>query len=577
MRLPAHDWIALGVAVAVRVAALYSLEQTAYADFPLVDAHTYWQQAQQLLDGVDPFLDGLYQPPGYPLALAALGQLLGGTLTLAAVRWAQLLLGVATSVGLLLLGRRVGTPLGAPWAGAAAVLLYSLYPSTLLFELDILTPALTSAALVGALLCVMSPAWWPAPLAGALCGMAAVCHPTYLFVAGWLGVWRGGQPAGRRALAGFVVVLAICLAPTTARNIQDTGRPVLVSHNAGLNFYLGNNPRWRETAFLRAGLPFRQLVLDAQPHRRDVAARNAYWWSRSRAEISADPAAWTGALLTKSYWSVHNNETPRNEDYRCRTEEPALAWLRWLPVHYGWVFPLSVLGAVHVLRRRDRAGIALLGSWAALHVPMILFLVADRYRLATWPLVCLLAPIGLVALADLVRQRSRWLAAAAALAVVPWLPTDPVIEKDRARCLHVQGNMAFMIEDFPEARRLYEASLSEDAENMSARMYLASMAHKAGHYDAAAAQMSVVLEHFPDHFPSLKLMSSIQKKRGDLDAAALFMGRAYHVPGDRRASGVRYVLLLLEAGRREEALQAAEADPQLMRDRRVRKAFSEQQ
>jgi len=573
MRLTAAEWIALGAAVAVRVAALWSVEQTVYADFPVVDAQTYWQQAQALLSGEDPFSAGLYQPPGYPSALAALGWVLG-ELTLPAVRRLQLLLGVATSVGLLALGRRLGTPAGAPWAGAVAVLLYALYPTTLLFEHDLLTPALTNAALVGALLCLLGAPWWKAPVAGALSGLAVVCHPTYLLAVGWLGAWRSRQAGGRAALLGFAVVLGLALAPTTLRNHKDFGTLTLVSHNAGLNFFLGNNPDWRTTAALRAGIDFRQLVLEAEPHRRDAAERDAYWKQRARDGIVSYPVSWASTLAAKSYWSIHSTEIPRNEDYRCRVEAPSMRWLAWLPVRYGLVFPLALLGAVRVVRRREGEGVAVVGAWAMLHLPMILFLVADRYRLATWPMVCLLAPLGVVALRELLAARSVWLVGAAAAAVLPWLPISDTVKKDPAWCLHAQGNMAFVQEEKAEALRLYEASLALDADNLAARTYIASILYQQRRYGPAAEQMEIVLRAFPDHFPSLNLMSSIQRRMGNLDAAATYLGRAYAVPGQRRSTGVRYVKLLVEAGRVEEARQVVREHEELQRDRRVRELFS---
>jgi tetratricopeptide (TPR) repeat protein len=573
MRPSRTEWIILGVVVAARVAALVSLELTTYADFPLVDAQTYWQQATTLLEGRDPFSEGLYQPPGYPAVLAAFGWL-SGELTMAAIRRLQLVLGCLTSLGLLVLGRRLGSRLGAPWAGAAAVLLFSLYPTTLLFEGDLLTPALTNAALVGALLCLLNTHWWRAPFAGALMGLAVVCHPTYLFAAGWLAAWRGMMPDGRRALAGFTVAFALSLSPTVVRNYQDFGAFTPVSHNAGLNLYLGNNPGWRGTSSMRAGLEFRQLALEAEPHRRDTAERNKYWRDRAITGIIEHPDAWAAAVATKAVWSVNNTEIPRNEDYRCRIEEPSLQWLGWLPVRYGWVFPFALLGAAGAIRRRDREGVALAGAWVALHLPMVLFLVADRYRLATWPLICLLAPLGAVVLRDLVRARSPWLLGVLVAAAIPWASIDEVTDKDPAWCRHVQGNLAYMVGERDEAMRLYQESLALDGDNMSARTYVASMLTAAGEHRRAAEQMDEVLREFPEHFPSLRLMSSIEQRLGDRDAAADYMGRAYRVPGKRQSTGVKYVELLVEAGRIDEARAIVRDDEDLQRSRKVRQALS---
>jgi len=343
-RLIWYEWAAIAAAIAVRIAAVLSFALTDYASHPLVDAYTYWDQAGKLFEGQDPFRDGLYQPPGYPYFLSLLGHLTGRP-ELGVVRWAQAGLGVLSSLMLLGLGRSLGGRVGVPWLGAAAAVLMSLYPTTLLFELDILTPTVTTAAFLGALV----TSWWGrrailGAVSGLLLGAAVVCHPTYLLAAGVLAVWLFFRDRLRAVL--LVVGLAAALAPTTLKNLEDFGRPTLVSHNAGVNLYIGNNAAWRQTAFLRPGLPFRKLVLEADPAERDVSERNAYWRARTLTEIAEHPDAWGAALLTKAYWSLHNTEVPRNEDYRCRVETEPLGWLGWLPVRYGLVLPLALIGLV---------------------------------------------------------------------------------------------------------------------------------------------------------------------------------------------------------------------------------------
>jgi hypothetical protein len=566
-RLKWYEWAAIAVAVAARVVAVLSFQRTDYAAHPMVDAYTYWEQAGALFAGQDPFVEGLYQPPGYPLFLSLLAHLTGRP-ELVAVHWAQAALGVISALLLLALGRSLGGRVGVPWAGAVAAVLFSLYPTTLLFELDILTPPLTTALFLGAL----ASSWWGRRavlglVSGVLVGLAVVCHPTYLLAGGVLGAWLLWGQRLRGVL--FVVGLAAALAPTTARNLRDLDSFALVSHNAGINLYLGNNPAWRQTAFLRPGLPFRQLALEAEPDVRNVAERDAWWRRRTVEEITAHPDAWAAALVTKAYWSIHSTEVPRNEDYRCRIEARPLAWMGWLPVRYALVLPLALVGLASLRRRRE--GALLGGLWLMLHLPLIIFLVADRYRLATWPMLCLLAPLGIAAVGQaLSRWRAGvpppaiWLLLTPAL-VVPWLPTDPVIDRDPSWCLHVQGNLAYMEQRLDEAMELYQASIALDPDNISAWNYIAALHHRARRYPQAAEAMEHVLHDFPDHFPSLRFMSQIQEDLGDLPAAAAYMGRAYQVPGDRTSSGVRYVKLLVAAGRVEEARAVLAADPELAR------------
>lgn len=584
------EGVVLGLAVAVRVAGLVAFEQTLYADHPMVDAYTYWDQATAMLAGKDPFAEGFYQPPGYPVFLWALARLTGGA-DLVVVRLAQAWMGVLTTGLLVLLGRRVGEPLGAPWMGAAAGLLFTLYPSTLLFEQDVLTPALTCLLSTAALslLWDLRPAdpatgapAGPSPLraglAGLLQGLAVVVHPTYLLASlasgAWLllQAWRApdGAPLSRRAgpTLAFALALGLALTPTAGRNHLIHHQPALVSHNGGLNFYLGNNLGWRETMFLRPGLPFRRLVLEAEPDKRDVAQRNEWWWQRTREEIADHPVAWLSILGTKALWSVHDTEIPRNEDYRCRTDQGPLAWLGGLPVRYGLALPLALAGAV-ILARRGGGGPLLVGTWVALHLPLVIFLVADRYRLATWPVVCLAAAAGLHALlqAGLATRDGRrparaWLLLLPVLPL-PFLPIDARTSYDAAWCLHVDGNLALMAGDEDGAVALYQQAMALDPDDWGARDFLARTLAERGETTQAITLMEPLVAWFPDHYPSLYFLAGLYQRADRLDQAADTMGRAWRVPGDRTNTGVRYVKLLVQAGRRDEARQVVAATPAL--------------
>ena len=63
--------VILLVLVLVRLWLIWALGHTLYAEYPQVDAFTYWQQADGLWQGKDPFKEGLYQPPAYPYFIYA--------------------------------------------------------------------------------------------------------------------------------------------------------------------------------------------------------------------------------------------------------------------------------------------------------------------------------------------------------------------------------------------------------------------------------------------------------------------------------------------------------------------------
>ena len=144
-------------AIVARVVAMMSLQSTAYERHPLVDAHTYWAQATSLAKGVDPFRDGYYQPR----AIQCFFVLVAGMV------WARTLGSPYPSVGfggITTLVLIPGTAIGGAerrWFGWVAGALYAFYPSTILFELDLLTPAVTGFVSVFLLVLVTpnAPAW----------------------------------------------------------------------------------------------------------------------------------------------------------------------------------------------------------------------------------------------------------------------------------------------------------------------------------------------------------------------------------------------------------------------------------
>ncbi len=562
----------LALALLTRLGGWWSIGETPYADAPLVDAYTYWTQAQQLLAGRDPFADGFYQPPAYPVLLWGLFSLTGSTAP-QLVRGLQAAAGVLSTWLLMRAGRGLGRHLQAPWLGALAGAIYALYPTTLLFELDLLTPSITALLIAGAF-ALLLPAGAPGlrrSLGAGLClGAAASFHPSTLLAAPAL-AW-GLRTRGRRPVAALLLGTALALSPTTGANLLRFGQPSLVSQNDGLNFYLGNNPDWRETSTLRPGLEFRQLVLEADPATRGTTfARNTYWRQRSLEAIAAAPWSWLEALTTKAAWSINDAEIPRNEDYRCRLQRPVMSWIGRLPLSYGLAFPLAGLGALTLWRLGGLARAVPL-SWLALHLPLLIFLVSDRYRVATWPALALCAAAGAAALRR-APPSPRIAPALGALILLPWLPIDRRVGFDPGWCLHQDANFAYADRDWPRARDLYRAALSYDPEDLSARSWLGRSLLELGDARGALEVLEPLVAAFPDSHPSLVLISQAAARAGELDAAADYMGRAYRTPGPRTHTGARYVELLVRAGREAEARAVVAADPSLREHPKVSAAL----
>ena len=575
------------LAIGLRIAAQLSIVGTPRSRWPQVDAWTYFDQAKKLAEGESAFGEGFYQPPGYPAFLSLVFRLFDATPDVA--RATNAVLGVLTVLGLLYIGRHLGRRFDAPWVGPIAAALYTLYPRTILLELDLLTPPLTNALVVGAIAILFVqrlPLWARAIGVGLVCAWAAEVHATALLLVPVLALTlrlMGGH--FRKEGVVFFAAVLVGIWPTWGRNLDQWDSWAPISHNSGLNLFLGNNPDWKETMFLRAGLPFRKLVLEAEPHRRNLPQRNAYWTDRAKDEIAKDPLGWMRALAEKAYWSVHHREIPRNEDYRCWTDKGNLKWVGSLPVRYGLLLPFAVLGGV-LLWRRERelaraevpgpsGAMAIPLVWVALHLPMVLFFVSDRYRLATLPWLCLCAALAPIAWRQWRAGARPWILICGAFtaAAIPWGPIDAVTDPDPGWCRHLEGNYAISDRDWEGAEALYREAIALNPDDIGAYPWLSAALDRQGRLDEALEAGAVALAAFPTSYPTLKTMAGLARKAGDLDSAIEYTARAMQVPGNRSTMATRYVSLLVEAKRYTAAEAFLKKYPKLRKHPRLKNAI----
>jgi lipopolysaccharide biosynthesis regulator YciM len=100
---------------------------------------------------------------------------------------------------------------------------------------------------------------------------------------------------------------------------------------------------------------------------------------------------------------------------------------------------------------------------------------------------------------------------------------------------------------------------------MGAHYWLGRLAESRKDWTATIEHLDVVLRQFPDHFPTLSARADASYYAGRKDECAAHLLRAYRVPGNRTATGVKLVKLLRTLDRDPEARALLEADPKLAR------------
>jgi len=515
-------WLAVGVvwlaAFGVRFLYIDQSQASPFFDFPLVDAKTYTDTARQLAvegqwaGGRAPF----WQPPLYPYFLGIIYSLFHPGYYLP--RLIQAALGALNCVLLYLLGRRVFSHgLGLIAAGVGAV-----YGPLVFFEAEFLPPVLAVSLNLGLLLSLLRaapgrPGSFLVP--GVALGLSALCVANILlfspFLAAWVYLRHGGLPVGQRLAPVGLLVLGslLAIAPVTLRNYLVGDDLVLISSNAGINFYIGNNAEYEETVRIQPGPGWRALVSRPRTEAGITRAseQSGFFFGKAWEFARNHPLAYIRLQLYKTCLFWHGNEIGRNQDlYYARNYSPLLQPLLWkhgIAFPFGLLAPLALVGivlaCVQGLHRHHDIALLLL-FLLSYTLAVVLFFVSSRYRLPVVPILLLFAAYGVRECCALLRERprSRLSVAVAGLSVLLLAASNfrvgPMDMDGNAETHHRLG-FAFEQKGLhANAVAAYNTALAQDPDIQEARYNLASLHAQMGRYDRAIDAYRGFLERFPD-------------------------------------------------------------------------------
>jgi tetratricopeptide (TPR) repeat protein/4-amino-4-deoxy-L-arabinose transferase-like glycosyltransferase len=400
---PRRDWqwpALIGLlALALRLVYLGESAASPFFASPVIDARTYADQALALAAGEAP-PGPFWQPPLYPYLLGLVFRVCGENYWVP--RLLQALLGAGSCALLYWIGRRFFSPAVALGAGLAA----AAYGPFIYFGGELLpaVPALF-LYLLFFLSLLRPPGPWRWLLSGALLGLAALTVANILLFLPFLMLWvLWPSPRPWRGALLLLLGWALPIAPVTAHNYLAGGDWVLISANAGLNFYIGNNPDYGRTVNIRPGQDWARLVEtpELEAGIETPAAKSDYFTAKSWAFIANHPLDWLKLLCYKLYLFWRGDEIPRNQDpYYAREDSLLLRLLLW---HQGLAFPFGLVGPLAILGIfcfwRSPAGQTPEGRLLLLFplvyiLSVVLFFPADRYRLPALPFLLLFAGQGL--------------------------------------------------------------------------------------------------------------------------------------------------------------------------------------
>ncbi|MDE2703959.1 MAG: tetratricopeptide repeat protein, partial [Gemmatimonadota bacterium] len=492
-----------------------------------------------------------WQPPLYPVLLGGLFALAGDDLYLP--RLIQAVIGALVCVLICLLGYRVfdaGIGLGA---GVAA----ALYGPLIYFGGELLPTLLACCLNLLVLLLVIGEGGWARWLAaGVLLGLSALAVANVLLFApvllGYL-YWRQRR---LRPAAFLLLGCALVIAPVASRNWAVGGDLVLISHNAGINFYIGNNADYDQTTRIRPGRDWVELV--EMPERRagieQPSAKSRYFFAQSWQYITSEPLDFTGLLAYKGYLFLRGDEIPRNRDlYFARNDSSLLSLLLWkkgLAFPFGLIAPLALLGLFAFLRTSESPEGRLLALFVACYaLSVVLFFVTGRYRLPTVPVLLLFATCGVRVL-----WQRPWpaLAAVAALLIFCNVATGAMDREGDAH-EHYYLGYAYEQRDMPaHAARHYRRAIDRDPTFAEPLLALAALHAEAERYGKALELYRRYLKTQP-HDADVRFLlghTALLARRYD-EAAAAYSEVAAARPNWAAAhGGLGYALLMADQPQR---------------------------
>ena len=510
--------MALGIfllAALVRVLYVLALRDHPRFDAPVMDPGYHLAWARSLLEGEEFRAGPFFRAPLYPVALAAMLKVSGGSLL--GVRLIQALLGALTAALTYRLGARVAGEGSGRIAGVLAALSWTLVA----FDAELLIPVLLLPILLVAL--ELTVVWRERAAAaaessaessiggsapssrlsrvplglfvGLAFGLAAVTRPNVLLFMPLLflgaATWhRRVQPAIWLTLGTVLPIL-----PVTVHNALE-GDVSLIATQGGVNFWIGNNPSSDGSTAIVPGTRdgwwegyFDAIAQAEAEEGRTLKATEVSRHYRGKATdwMFSEPGAALRQLAWKARLFVANVELANNKDMRFLAFRTMPA-LRFSPMRWGLLLSLGSVGLALLClgqsqsRRRGAAVLAGFGTVYALSI--VLFFVNARFRLPLVPILSIGSGVALMALWEALQGR-RWISVlvvlgpAAAISALSFIEPAGYVASD-ANGLAELARAELDRGDADAAVRYLEQAIQENPGSVQVRIALAKAIVGAG-------------------------------------------------------------------------------------------------
>ncbi len=436
-----------------------------------------------------------------------------------------------------------------------AGLISAFYPLLLYFNTEFLIPVLILPLDLALLISVVamprqcSLLRWALP--GFLLGLSALARPTVLILVPaillWMlftREWRSLRAYSSRASV-LLIALGLTIAPATVHNLIVGQDFVLISSQAGVNFWIGNNPEADGKSALAPGSQVRAgeyvdnvwlssvMIARGRTNEELKASQvSRYWFRQGLNYWVNEPASAAGLFLKKCYFMINGTEIPSNRSiyfYAGHSKLWSFLVSRGpLKFPFGLLLPLAAAGMVLVDRRRYSLLYLTIAFYA---LGVVLFFVNARFRLPLIPLLIIFAAGGLSAFISLAK-RGKWkslIAPFIVFAVFSWFANTSwfgVADEDLSKPHLEIGNSYFIAGEYDKALSSFVRAYELNPRSVAILNALGAIHYLGRDFDKAEKFYLEALA-LPNLYPQIpNNLGLIYEQKGKLDAAENYFRRA---------------------------------------------------
>lgn len=553
-----------------------------------LDSLVYHSWALAILDGASTD-SAFFRAPLYPYIVALLYKLFGVSPWPVVIF--QNLLGLATAFttyrfALKLIGRRL-----AFWAGLAV----ASYPTLVFFEGETLMTTVTvflyTLSVFHLHKTLQSPSGRSALVTGLIFGLAAITRPAILpllIIFPVVSALKLGLSHWRPILVSSLLMAGgalIPIAPVTIANDAASGEFVLISTQAGANFYIGNSREADGITATALGPQMRigQYKDNIRTSAEDEAERrvgralsqsevSSFWFHEAFTEIANEPSRALQLFMRKLYYFWHGQEIINNRSLYYGGEyswimKPAL-WKYGINFPGGVLFPLMLAGIYIALRDRLNVTVPL---WylSGLALIMAAFFVCSRFRQPVLPVAIIFAVLGAARISADLKRPDRWKTTGVAVLIIilsgvglnlgsnidsdanrstfqvylgtrflqhhktaqgiQHLENALQIDPENMVVYEVLGKAYLRTNKIAKAERIYLAGLEKFRVYPHYNFNLGRIAQMRGRTDNAKQYFLTTITHAPEYAAAYEELGRIYEESQQYDSAAFFYEQLYRL------------------------------------------------